>query len=38
MEVKKALGSIREKLKGVKYPLLVLLAGLVLLLLPTGKR
>ncbi len=37
MEGKKALGAITEKLKGAKYPLIVLLAGLVLLLLPTGK-
>lgn len=36
MEAEKTLGVIKEKLKGVKYPLLVLLVGLLLLLLPTG--
>ncbi len=37
MEGKKALSAITEKLKSVKYPLIVLLVGLALLLLPTGK-
>lgn len=38
MDGKKVLGAITEKLKGAKYPLIVLLVGLVLLLIPTGMR
>lgn len=37
MDVKKRIDAAVEKLKGAKYVLLVLLAGLVLLLLPTGR-
>lgn len=38
MDVKKRFDAAVEKLKGAKYVLLVLLAGLVLLLLPTGRE
>lgn len=37
MEHKKFSGPLWEKLKGAKAPLIVLLAGLALLLLPTGR-
>ena len=38
MDIRKKIDAALEKLKGAKYVLLVLLAGLVLLLLPTGRE